>query len=215
MPSNMQQAVLECDCCGGCTGGCCIPVDHSNPLYEPNGTPKNIPFCISAPNCAAIDGFCGEMLCGGAMPADLGGCGPCASCLGGFGQELPGRIYFDFPPPAGCVIDTCSLKICLRMACLQSTTPEPSLEACCRRFRLIIGCNIPIVGWTEELEVQGCRYWKYVAPTVCVCNPDANAMPAIVWDLGLTVDCATPPCDGHSTCCELFDCSLVDAQVIV
>lgn len=222
MPSDQQKALFDCLCgCGGCTGGCCIPVDHSNEIYEPNGTPKNIPFSIDAPNCAAIDGYTGEMLCGGAIPVVQGDCGPCVSCVSGADFNLSASKWSVLG--AICVLDTCNIVLCLMLECSEGTASAEGIEECCSRFRLRVGSSGILTDDDPDAGGSGsaaCGSWKIVEPTSCVCSEDPDAMPAIVFPLSIAIACndlfVGGPCNGLTKCCDTFTaCSFVGATVVI
>lgn len=220
---SLQQKKAVLDCCGcGCKTGCCIPVDHSNPLYEPRGTPKNIPFCIEAPGCPQIDGFCGEMICGGAAPAVIGPCGVCTTCSGGAEFLLPAFKWLVSLPDGSCMPDTCSIRLCLQIVCIDSIQGAGGIEQCCSKFRLIVG--------TSEVQTEDngtcprppncARSSKCVPPDICVCSENPDEFPVAEFPLSLSFFCdnfhTTGGCAGRPTCCMfLVNCDLTGAKVVI
>ena len=196
--------------------GCCIPIDHSNPIYEPIGTPKNIPYSISAPFCAELDGFSGEMFCGGATPARPGPCGVCTNCVGGENFFLGGFIWYELP--IACVLDSCSIDLCLGITCEDVNPEDMSLENCCRKLIMTIGSNTQLL---NGIGVAGgyCSNYIKVSPTSCVCSGDPDVMPAVRFPLIMPFDCQEffdGLCAPKSKCCDTFrTCDLTDAEVII
>lgn len=217
-------------CCGGCTIGCCIPIDHSNPIYEPYGTPKNIPFQIVAPGCPVMDGFTGELFCGGAVPVtDKGTCGPCLSCTGA-GDDLPAGGWLIMATQklelgSMCVDDSCSFYICVVLQCRQETLNNESVESCCQKFRLLLGISGSDITHIDNedptISVAGspCTKWKEVEPTTCECGATEADFPAIVFPLDLSVLCDeehTGACTGFTKCCDdPIDCNLAGATLVI
>lgn len=230
MAMQSKKAYLERCSCGSCRTGCCIPIDHSNPIYEPWGTPKNIPFTITAPNCAQIDGYSSELFCGGAVPVrNKGVCGPCLSCIGGGpddgGWNLLASRRIEFPLPMGCVTDSCSIVMCIHLECRDSTAKNQLVAECCQKFRMLLGINAGtlahINGEDPSIEVPGavCDSWRRVLPDSCECGETEEDMPAIVFPLGFSVTCDeyyTGTCAGFSKCCDnLINCDLSDAYLVI
>lgn len=227
MPGNQKAA--RCLCCG-CTTGCCIPIDHSNPLYEPWGTPSNIPFMIDAPSCPEIDGYAGELVCGGTSPVtQVGSCGPCVSCIGGGpddgGWNLFATRRIEFPLPLGCQQDSCNIILCLHLECKNATADNEQVEACCQKFRLLIGIQ---AGTSSHIDNEDpditviaspCGSWRRVLPLVCECGATESDFPAIIFPLNFSVDCDeqyTDECIGFSKCCDtLIGCDLSDATLVI
>lgn len=218
-----------CDCCDGqCNKGCCIPIDHSNPIYEPYGTPKNIPFQIVAPSCPALNGYEGELFCGGAVPVqNKGDCGPCLSCVGGGPDNGNFNLIASRRIELGplCNLDSCSIILCLVLTCEANEPDNQDVERCCQRFRLKLGIsaggNAHIDGEDPDLVVPGsaCNSWRKVEPITCECGATESDFPAIVFPIGFSVLCDEVfegSCVYFSKCCDtLIGCDLSDATLVI
>jgi hypothetical protein len=203
MPSNQQQALLECGCgCGGCTIGCCWPITMSNPLY-PDGALDTIPFDLTG---------CSATLSGTFRPAtpgtlDSGICGPCGSYWGDFAGFVVGVLKID--TGVACMDTPCTVTVCLALECVIPDDDSLGLEQCCSNIRLWIGTSEPMVGSIGEeppLEIQvgGCGHWKKIAPSTCTCD-EVTGLSAL-FDISIALDLASytsGPCAGQPTGCQI------------
>jgi hypothetical protein len=205
MPSNQQQALLECGC--GCTGnciGCCFcsqfPATNAN-------------YVIDAPGCAAIDGAIGNV-----SGPDTGvptGCGSCVSLVNSLQtHSVPTYVWDDSLPENGCVPQPgamISFRFALKCDENQSTdeTDPSTTESCCRNVRLIV-----LDAGTDTIQ-------RIIAPLSCSCDP-LTGMMAIFPLTELLPQCDTVytsgVCAGRPTCTQIGDpfggtCSLAGATV--
>jgi len=205
MPSNQQQALLECGC--GCTGnciGCCF-------CSQFHATHAD--YVIDAPNCAALDGASGNV-----SGPDTGiptGCGSCVDLINTSStHEVPTYVWDDSLPENGCVPQpngTFQFSFTLRCGTNQpeSETDPETTESCCRNVRLII------------MDGAGVTVQRIVAPLSCSCDPITGMMAIFPLD-ELFPDCETfytgGVCDGRPTCSQIGDgpggvCSLTGATI--
>lgn len=204
MPSNQQQALLDCNCgCGACTG-CC---------FCSQAPATNADYVIDAPNCASLDGATGSV-----SGPDTGiptGCGSCVSLINSSTEHsLPTYVWDDSLPDNGCVPQpgaTFQFKFILKCDANapDSETDPGTTEACCRNVRLLI-VN------TGDNSIQ-----RIIPPLSCSCDPETGMM-AIFSIEEMFPDCTSfyvgGVCDGRPTCALLGDgpggsCSLTGATV--
>jgi hypothetical protein len=219
MPGNMQEAALACGCCGACNG-CCLPVEFSETY--PLGRALNIPFCISAPDCAELDGDCAEFVnASPTSPAIFGPCGICAEFSGSKSWSLLAFRWTEPPPGSGgeCQMTPCTVTICLTLRCLDEES-APDIEDCCSRLRLIIGSSEEQADGSPGPSTGSCTSFKTVSPSFCECSGDPGAAPAVIFPLSLNFACQDlwigGSCDGKIKCCQnLINCSLNNAEVVI
>ena len=204
-------------CCGNCTG-CCLPVDYSNPTY-PNGRIVDIPFCISAPGCATLDGQCADFVGGGTATPRFGSCGICAGYLSTMSWELSAFVWAE-GGSGGCNQTPCSIRLCLSLICLEGDDRAAGIEECCSRLRLLVGTTQRQADETSSSPAGPCISWKQVAPTFCECSDSPNTRPGVIFPLSLNFACdevfVGGGCDGLIKCCQnLILCDLTGAEVVI
>jgi hypothetical protein len=205
MPSNQQQALLQCGCgCVGSCTGCC---------FCSQSPATNADYVIDAPNCAALDGASGNV--SGPDTGTATNCGSCVDLINSStNHAVPTFVWDDSIPDNGCVPQI-GAEFQFRFALLcntnqpESETDPMTTETCCRNVRLVV-----LDTGTDTIQ-------RTIAPLSCSCDPFTGMM-AIFSLEELFPDCTTfyigGVCDGRPTCAQLGDgpggtCSLTGATV--
>jgi len=216
--NDIDQAVAgRCKTCGTCDDvciGCCFPLEY-DPYF--GWHPKEIPFSISAPNCAAANSFSGSFDPQASHDKRLGACGVCGIYNSTDMVQIQGQAFFE--NGSECGTTPCPVWLCFALEC-DDIHADPYNDNCCDKVRLILGVNGSYVGTsapppTSFLE---CTSFIRIAPTSCEC--DENGAISAVFPLdGLTFQCETffpsGPCNGQPTCCMPISCSLEGATLVI
>jgi len=187
-------------CCGGNCIGCCVPTDTGT------NAPQDIPFEISAPACAELDGFASVFSPVAPPPSqDLEPCGVCGAYQADdLTSDVRGAVYNPpfctlLSPP---VFDPCRFgawRFSLHCDTPLGLSDPEALATCCRRLRLGIA------------RADGVTY-SYLTASSCSCDPlsavfDISDLIDVTWtDPGAT--CAI---DG----CFPWTCDMTGATLVI
>lgn len=226
---SKKRAIMECDCCG-CRGAC-FPEDCVGDVCSL----LDIPWEISAPSCADIDGLTGNFSpFGGYSSYSRNECGPCVCYESIIELSLPGKIYLEVgggegEPPAMCVEGACTIDLKLYLAI------DSSIDGCCK-----VVVVVELLSVVDGLALNSGQYQNVDAlsciPQVtpvdndrfrqfefdsCTCLPDRAGFSAvfsldrITWECTLGDHPISSVCYPNSLCCVLDGCSLAGATLTI
>jgi hypothetical protein len=200
MSGPFGKIVHKTCCCDTACPGCCVPAYSDN-------TPLDIPFEISAPACAELDGFASVFE--PSAPGPSATTGPCGVCGIYRARDLTSDVRgAAYNPPAPCTLlappvhDPCRFgpwRFSLHCDTPLGLTDNAALDSCCRRLRLGVAFIDDVV-------------YRYIAPTSCSCDPlsaifSLSDLIDVTWlDPGVT--CAIDGCFPSA-------CSLVGAELVI